>query len=668
MLLLVLSCARAQAPGTPAPGGAAGPAGARAGTPATRPPATGGGVAEPAAPLPAPALPVPASFRAAVAKGTRTATGRPGPKYWQQRVDYRIDAELDPRSARVSGEEHVVYVNASPDTLTSLVLHLYQNLFRPGAPRTEATPTTEGMVLEAVRVDGRVAPEVRGAPEARPFYQVDNTLMGLALRRPLLPGDTARLDISWHFTVPPAGAPRMGHEGRSLFEVAQWYPQVAVYDDLRGWDTHPYLGTGEFYLEYGDFDVALTLPEGYLVAATGVLGNPEDVLTGSERERLALALRVDTVVHVVGLDDQLPGVITQQAPGAQLTWRFHAHDVRDFAFAASNRYLWDATHTDVDNDGDGKPEAVRVSAFYRPDARNWRQAAAYARHAIAFHSAHWKPYLYPQVTAAEGPEQGMEYPMLVFVSAYSDAGELLSVVTHEVGHQWFPMMVGSNEHEHAWQDEGVNTYIEELATLDYAPGTDVWGENMTAYLGIAGSDAEVPMMRPADLYGSEGAYSVASYMKPALALRVLESVIGADRVQEGLRQYTAAWLLRHPAGQDFFNALDAAAGQDLAWFWRPWFYGTGVLDQAVTGVQDAGGGRVAITVENRGQLPAPVLLRLTLADGRTLDVKVPATVWLGGARSWTESVAAGGPVRRVVIDPDSLLPDVERANNEWPRK
>ncbi|HEX9105897.1 MAG TPA: M1 family aminopeptidase, partial [Longimicrobiales bacterium] len=376
----------------------------------------------------------------------------------------------------------------------------------------------------------------------------------------------------------------------------------------------------------------------------------------------------------VGPDDQRPGEMTQQVPGAHLTWHFRAHDVRDFAFATSSRYLWDATHVTADPDRDGRPEAVRISALYRPEARSWRQAAVYTRHAVAFHSTHLLPYIYPQMTSAEGPEQGMEYPMLVFVSNYSQPAELLSVITHETGHQWFPMMVGSNEHEHAWQDEGLNTYIEDLATLDFSPGADVWGENLMAYLGIAGSDGEVPMMRPADLYGDERAYGVASYMKPALVLRALGTVLGPQRVQEGLRRYAAAWLLKHPQALDFFDSMNTSAGQDLGWFWYPWFFTSEVLDQAVAGVEQSpatggtAGQRVAITIDEVGKVPMPVPLRLTLADGRTQDVTVPVGVWLGGARRYTEIVIAPAAVQRVVIDPDHLLPDVDRRNNEWPRQ
>ncbi|HET9984596.1 MAG TPA: M1 family metallopeptidase [Longimicrobiales bacterium] len=655
LIVLTAACARTPAPAPPAPT-------ARADT--TRP------TTAPEERYDIRPVPVPPAFELAVRKGTRTQTGQPGPRYWQQRVNYSIDAELDPKTARLNGEERVTYVNNSPDTLSGIVLHLYQNLFKAGAPRVEQTPVTGGMTLERVMVNGQAAKE---SNRPQPLtYRIDDTLMGLGFDKPLAPGDTARLEIAWHFTVPPAGAPRMGHVGRELFEIAQWYPQVAVYDDVNDWDTHPYLGRGEFYLEYGDFDVSLTLPEGYIVGATGTLQNPDEVLSDNVRRRLEAASAADTVVHVVRQGDFGAGTATQQVPGGELTWRFRARDVRDFAWATSSRYLWDATRAVTpDADGDGKPEHVLVQALFRPEARTWREAVRYAKHALTFHAEHWYPYVYPQMTVAEGPEGGMEYPMIVFVSAYSDPKELYSVLNHEIGHEWFPMMVGSNEHDFAWQDEGVNTYIENLATQDFFKSKNEFEDEMAEYVQVAGTDQEVEMMRNADLYGAYMGYGVASYFKPGVALRALGTVIGPDEVQKGLQAYAKRWFLKHPTPLDFFNTFDQVAGQDLSWFWYPWWYTTQTLDQAVAGVDttpEGAGQRVAVRLEDRGGLPMPVLLRLTLANGQTQDVKVPASVWLPANRHYTETVSVAAPVQKVEIDPMELLPDVDRENNVWPRR
>src|SRR5690606_9082939 len=412
------------------------------------------------------------AFREAVRRGTRTMDGRPGPEYWQQRVEYRIAAELDPERARVQAEETITYYNRSPDTLSHLVLLLYQNVFAPGVQRVRRVPPTDGITLESVAVDG--LPARAGDPRTgSATYAIDGTLMTLDLPRALPPGGRVTLDIAWHFSVPPRGAPPTGHDNREAFVVAQWYPQIATYADVHGWHTLPYWSNGEFYLEYGDFDVSLTVPEGWIVGATGTLQNPDEVLTPQTLDRLASARTQDGIVRVITAEDHQAGPVTVQEPGGQLTWRFTASNVRDFAFATSNRYLWDATRARTpDADGDGRAETVLVNALYRPEATAWRRAAEYMRHATTFHAERWYPYQYPQITAAEGPIGGMEYPMLVFIGAPSDAQALYSVLSHEIAHQWWSMLVGSNETRYAWQDEGLTTYVEDLSVQDFFPQSD----------------------------------------------------------------------------------------------------------------------------------------------------------------------------------------------------
>lgn len=618
-------------------------------------------------------VPVPNAFRAAVARGTRTLDGRPGRRYWQQEVEYRIAAELDPSTAMLYGQESVAYHNRSPDTLRVMVFHLYQNLFAEGVQRTRTVPVTGGMTLERVAVSGMEAREVvpGGARPGEPAYTVDGTLMFLLLPRALPPGDSVVIDVDWRFEVPPQGAPRTGRIGNELFSVAQWYPQVAVYDDVEGWHTRPYLGNAEFYLEYADFDVSLTVPEGWIVAATGELQNPDEVLTDPVRARLRRALETDDVVHVVTAADLGPGNATQQAPGGQLTWRFVARGVRDFAFSTSDRYLWDATRAILpDADGDGRDEVVPVHAFYRPRARSWREAARYTRHALEFFAERYHPYVYPQMSSAEGPVGGMEYPMLVFVRDFPDARSLYSVIAHEVAHQWWPMMVGNNEQFFAWQDEGLVTYIENLAVEDFFPGADGFQEDVLRYLSVAGSDAEVPMMRHGDLYGIYALFAAASYSKPATLLRALGVVLGEDTLRRALREYTERWFLKHPYPLDFFNTVESVAGRDLDWFWYPWWYETAVMDQAIAdvAVEAADGGeRVVVTVEDQGDAPMPVILVATTTTGETRRVVVPVEVWQGGARRFTQTIEVPGAVARVAIDPEGLFPDVDRSDNIWER-
>ena len=607
-------------------------------------------------------VPYTRAFDGAIERGTRTADGVPGPRYWQQRVQYRIQAELDPATARLSGVETIVYHNNSPDTLRELRFLLYQNAYAPGVPRNRRVPVTGGVTLEQVSVGGRVASA--SAVLTGPLtYTVDGTQMRLALPRALPPGASTTVEISWHHVVPPRGAPRTGHIDNEVFVVAQWYPQVATYDDVHGWHALPYWTNGEFYLEYGDFEVTLTLPEGWLVDATGVLQNADEVLPGVVRGRVARALAQDSVVNVVTADDMEAGAATERAPGGQLEWRFVARDVRDFAFATSGRYVWDATRAVLpDAHGDGFPDTVLVNAFYRPEHAAWREAARYTRHAVAFHAERWHPYIYPKITSAEGPIGGMEYPMLVFIGSPQDPVALYSVISHEVAHEWYPMMVGSNESRYAWQDEGLVTYVEDLSVMDYFDGEQPWLGTQRAYLRIAGTDAEREIMREPDLFGIGPQYGVAAYTKPGTLLRALGGVIGEDRVHAALRLYAERWLLRHPTPWDFFATVEHVAGADLDWFWHPWFFETATLDQAIAAVRTLDG-RSEIDVDDLGDAPMPVRLRVTFGDGSTAEHTLPVEPWLQGRTRQTLRIE--GAVTRVEIDPEQFFPDVARDNNVW---
>ena len=616
-------------------------------------------------------VPVPPDFAAAVEAGTRTLDGRPGPRYWQQEVSYRIEAELDPATARVQGEETVTYRNNSPDTLGLLVFHVYQNLFSEGVQRTRSVPITGGMTIERVAVDGQPAAQLGGGrptPRTGAAFQVVETLMYVRLPAPLAPGESVDVDVAWHFTVPPPGAPRTGHIDHEVYNIAQWYPQVAVYDDVAGWHTWPYLGNGEFYLEYGDFDVSLTVPEGWVVVATGELQNPEEVLTDQVRRRLDQALRSDDIVHVITEADFGPGSATQRAPGGQLTWRFVGRDVRDFAWATSNRYLWDATRAVV---GEGDDErVVAVHALYRPSAESWRESARFTQHAFKFLDDKWFPYIYPQITSVEGPIGGMEYPMITFVRDFGSARTVYSVIAHEVAHQWWPMMVGNNETFFAWMDEGLGTFIENQAVDDFFDEDDAFRGELQRYLQVAGTGQELPIMRKADLYGVYALFGTAAYSKPAVLLRALGGVIGEETVEEALREYGERWLLKHPYPLDFFNTVEDVAGRDLDWFWYPWWYETAVMDQAIVNVDVApadGGEQLAITIEDQGEAPLPVLLVITLENGETREVVVPVDVWLAGARRTTQTVTVPGRVASVAIDPELIFPDVDRSDNVWQR-
>ncbi|HET7585293.1 MAG TPA: M1 family metallopeptidase [Gemmatimonadaceae bacterium] len=595
----------------------------------------------------------------------RTGAGRPGPDYWQQRVDYRIAATLDPASNTVRGRETIHYVNRSPDALPYLWLFLEQNICAPTSvtSRLNQPPLvflnsafdfscqgfSGGLTLDSARVAGRDAQRT-----------VFGTTMRIDLPRPLAPHDSIDLDFAWHFGVPPQGAGRMGHDG-PLYEIAQWYPRMVVYDDVRGWNHEPYIGAGEFYLEYGSFDVHVTVPATYIVAATGQLRNAEQVLTATQRDRLARARRSDTAVAIITRQEAGNAARTRPATSGTLTWHFTADSVRDFAFAAGPNFRWDASGYD----------GILIETLYRPSADKWEEANRMARGAIKHFSEQWFHYPYSHATTVEGPIEGMEYPMLTFVPNSPTREEQQWVVAHEFGHEWFPMVVGSNERLYPWMDEGFNTFIDLGNAADYFAGT-AYGDTVQLgplhlYSQHAIPGEEQPLItKPVEV---RDLFWV-GYQKPALMMRTLrEEVLGRERFDHAFRDYIRAWAFRHPTPADFFRIMRDDSGMELDWFWRGWIFTTARLDQAVDSItaREGDGGGSVVVLENRGTMVMPAALRLTYADGTADTVRLPVEMWNLGSR-FTFRVPGNRTVRRAELDPRHALPDVDRTNNVWPRE
>jgi hypothetical protein len=607
------------------------------------------------------------AFTAAVRRGTRTRTGEPGQGYWQQWARYRLAAELDPATARLTGRGGVRYFNRSPDTLPALFVHLHQNLFKPEAPRNEQTPATAGMEIQRVAAQGvelsTTAPQGRGGG-----YTVSATRMRIGLPRPLAPGDSADLEFQWAFTVPPDGAPREGTDGE-IFMIAYWYPQVAVYDDVNDWQIDPYLATAEFYMGYADYDVELTVPEGWLIGGTGTLVNAAGVLTEQTRSRLDAARRGGSgIVHVVADADRRRATVRGQ--GGKLRWRFRANNVRDFAFGTSDQYLWDATIAVAgDADRNGRPDTAAIHTLYRPSRRQWAwdQSAKYARHSIEYLSRFLWPYAYPQMTAVDGVVScsGMEYPMITCIGGPRDTLTLYSVIVHEFAHMWFPMQVGSDEKRYAWQDEGVTRFNQIQAMQEYFKGYDRLSISRNNYVALAQTDLEEPLMRHGDHYRyGTPAYGVASYDKMALNLEMLRALLGEETFMRAYREYGRRWLNKHPTAYDLWNTFENVAGRDLDWFWRTWWFETWTLDHVLAGVRTAGAG-VEIDVEDRGMAFMPTRVVVTRSDGSVERAEVPVEIWLGGARRHTLRLRGSPGVTKVEIDPDRRLAYVSRERHRW---
>lgn len=608
------------------------------------------------------------AFAAAVAKGTRTRTGAPGPAYWQQHARYTLSAEIVPLAKRLVGRAHVVYENRSPDSLRSVFVHLYGNLFTEDAKQNIDATTLGGVTLLSVAADGTVLDST--AKAQAPGYRVTGTVAELRLPHVLAPGASVALDFEWRLRVQPDGAPRGGQDGEVWF-LSYWYPQVAVYDDVNGWQTDQYVGQGEFYMGYADYDVAITVPAGWLVQATGTLRNAEEVLRAPVRDRLAQARHSAAVVHVVSAAQRGADSATTAGTDGKLTWKFSATNVRDVAFATSAKYLWDAVATEVgDVDGDGRADTTLAQALFRPEAqrRTWGASAAYVRHAVNSYSRELWPYPYPAMTAVDGPLScgGMEYPMLTCVGERSDSLGHYVVLAHEIAHQWFPMQVGSDEKRNAWQDEGLAQYLEAQALERYAPGEGRKDEakSRSFYQQFQRFGKEVPILTPADRIGNPNAYAVAAYFKPAMLFGTLRGLLGAATWQQALRTYGARWTNRHPQAEDFFYAVSDVSQRDLAWFWRPWFAETGRLDMALDTVIVAGDS-ATIVVQNRGRVLMPLPIVVSRADSTTETISLPVQAWATDDKKQKLVVHGRSPLRRVQIDPDESLPFLSRTRLSW---
>ena len=599
----------------------------------------------------------------------RTADGRPGPKYWQQKVSYNITATLDTAAKRLSGHERITYQNNSPLPLRHIYMQLDQNLFKHGSTGSLLFPAGsrfggrnfDGGFVVTNMTQGAPAPAKGKAPAAKPLSgRVDDTMMYIELASELAPGATTVISLDFAFNIPEHGADRMGRDG-SLYELAQWYPRLAVYDDVRGWNTDQYQGQGEFYLEYGDFDYAVTLPAGYIMAGTGLVTNPTEVLTARTRTRLAAARTSDTTVHIVTEAELADGSARPRTTGT-LTWHFSARNVRDVAWAASPEFLWDGQGYD----------GHYAFAYYRPGAKDlWHEAAKMSAFSIEEYSKRWLPYPYPQISAVEGPISGMEYPM-VAMEAHSDSREdLYNVVTHEIGHMWYPMVVGSNERLFAWMDEGFNTFINTFSEEDYFKRDDarVRADEEQFVLQLDQQPTAQPIMTAANRYRNNNNLGELAYVKPSIALLALRNhVLGPEVFDKAFSEYSHRWAFKHPTPADFFRTMEDMSGRDLSWFWKGWFYSAAGLDQAIAGVKQStdstGANDVSITLNNLGPQVMPVELTLTLADSSTQLVKLPVEIWYFG-NTFTTDVTTPKPVIKAQLWGTDWFHDMNQRNDGW---
>ena len=602
------------------------------------------------------------------ASDVRTGVGAPGPAYWQQRADYDIRASIDTTEHRVTGSEVIRYTNNSPDFLDALWLQLDQNLFAKDSRGSVVNPGNRwrgSFDAGGVRID-RVE-VVQGGRRYTPRTFVNDTRMRVQLDTPVAAaGDRVDLEIDWSFVVPEYGADRMGRLQTKqgwIYEIAQWYPRMYVYDDVAGWNPMPYLGQGEFYLEYGDFNVEITAPRDMVVVASGELLNADEVMTAEQRKRIALARTSAKTVAIVSRKEV--GTPASRPSGSgPLTWKFRIANARDFSWAASKAFIWDAA---------GWEGVLLQSVYPREgigDEENpgWEHATEYLRHTVSYYSKSWFRYPYSSAVNVAGVVGGMEYPGIVFCSVRARGQGLFGVTDHEFGHTWFPMIVGSDERRYAWMDEGFNTFINHYSNLDF------YGDQATraarvrpAFIARRMQEpiSDQPIMTYPDVLRREG-LGFMGYRKPGFGLILLREVIlGPERFDEAFRTYVAEWAFKHPKPADFFRTMEAVSGEDLSWFWREWFYRTDLLDQAVDSVSTGDAG-VRIHLSNRAAAVMPVEVEMEFEDGHVVRRTLPVEIWILG-NSFTLPLNGQDAPVRVTVDPDGKLPDINTANNTWSR-
>ncbi len=601
----------------------------------------------------------------------RSAGGAPGARYWGNRADYDIQARLDPAAKTLSATETITYSNNSPDRLDVLWLQLDQNIYRSDTrsplPSFHGGPPerTAGYSITAVEVeqDGR-------RTAVRPL--ISDTRMQVRLPRPLEAGGAKlKLHVTYSYVVPGLFGGRtawVDTKNGPIFDIAQWYPRMAVYDDVRGWDTLPYLGQ-EFYLEYGDFDYAVTVPADMQVIGTGELKNADEVLSSEARARLARARASDATVMV-----RTPAEAAASAPAAgERTWRYRMENTRDVAFSASRAFVWDAARINLP--AGRSALAMSVYPVESVGAGAWGRSTEYLKDAVENFSKRWYPYPYPTAVNVAGGASGMEYPGLAFDGIQDKGKELFWITAHEIGHTWFPMTVGFDERRDAWMDEGFNTFIDTFESDEfkngvYGPKRDAeyapeGGNPVDDILPVLADPDAPPILTRADLIPEKYRHPV-TYFKSALGLTLLRNeILGPERFDPAFRKFIADWAYKHPKPADFFRAMDSEGGEDLAWWWRGWYAQNWSLDLAVTGVDyvdsdPAHGARV--TVETRDRLVMPSVVELRYANGAVRRLPLPVEAWRQSARA-VLTVDGGGPIVSATVDPDHRLPDRDRADD-----
>ncbi|MCC2545312.1 M1 family metallopeptidase [Hymenobacter sp. BT175] len=599
-------------------------------------------------------LPIPRNLQATYAKGTRSPDGQPGPRYWQNTADYDLKISFDPKTRLVSGTVNIAYLNNSPDSLRQLWFKLYPNLYQKGAARASAispSDVTEGVKIQQLSVNGR-ASDIAKLP-------ISGTNLPLTIR-PLGPKQTARVAITYSYTLNKGSHMRTGEIEPGADFVAYFFPRIAVYDDIDGWNTFPYNGSQEFYNDFGNFKAEISVPQHFVVWATGDLKNADQVLTKKYAQRLRDAETKDAITTIITEADLKRRDITAANP--RNTWRFEARNVTDFAFATTDHYVWQSSSLVVDP---VTKRRTRVDAVYNPKHKDFEEVVHFARQtveAMSYTFPKW-PFPYSHETIFDGLDQ-MEYPMMVNDNPVATREDAITLTDHEIFHTMFPFYMGINETKYAWMDEGWATIGEWLISSIIDPKLDD-DYGIAPYARAADTESDLPIMT-LTTQQSGTPFFLNSYPKPAMGYLYVKDLLGDELFTKALHTYIQRWNGKHPMPYDFFNSMNEGAGRNLNWFWQRWFFEGGYPDLAIKSVTKTAAG-YDVTVESKGTKPVPVDLTITLADNSTQKLHRTIAVWETGSRTVVVPVPTTQAIKQIKLGA-TLVPDSYPKDNVWEAK
>lgn len=606
---------------------------------------------------------------------TRSATGAPNTGYWQNKADYQITVSLNDQTNEIAGSVTITYTNNSPHALPFLWLQLDQNLFNQQSRGQARMPVGErsryGDSKSTFNGGYKISAVKLLSDNSNANYLVTDTRMQIRLPKAVQPGgESIKFKIDFSFVLPRYGADRCGiltTKNGDIFAVAQWYPRMCVFDDVEGWNTAPYLGPSEFYLEYGDFDVKITAPSSHIVACSGELQNESEVLTAVQVKRMAEARKSDKAV-MIRAESEITDP-SSRPKTTTLTWHYKIANARDVAWASSKSFIWDAAKINLPSGK--KCLAMSVYPVESNGKDKWERSTEYTKASIENYSKRWYEYPYPCATNVASNIGGMEYPGIVFCGYRARKADLFGVTDHEFGHTWFPMIVGSNERKYGWMDEGFNTFINSLADDDFNDGeykSPPASMEFTAQY-MFGEKSESILTTPDAL--KESNIGTALYFKPGYGLELLRNeILGADRFDYAFKTYIQRWAYKHPTPWDFFRTMDDAAGEDLSWFWCGWFLNNYKLDQAILSVEyenDNPANGAIVTIANLNQMAMPVHIIYLTKTGVKGELKLPVEIWNNTGEKKIK-LPSTEELIKVEMDADKILPDMDFSNNVWRSK